>query len=61
MKIESCTFLFHALISRMLSRKSAQVQLETALDENPVIALLGPRQCGKSTLARQIADHLTKR
>jgi predicted AAA+ superfamily ATPase len=26
-----------------------------------VIALLGPRQCGKSTLARQVADHEAKR
>ena len=61
MKIESYTFLFHAMISRMLSRKSAQGPLKTTLDENPVIALLGPRQCRKSTLVRQIADHLTER
>lgn len=60
MKIESCTFDFHAMISQMFNRKSAQAQLETALEENPVIALLGPRQCGKSTLARQVADHEAK-
>ncbi|MDR2674974.1 MAG: ATP-binding protein [Opitutaceae bacterium] len=29
--------------------------VETALRRAPVVALLGPRQCGKSTLARQIA------
>jgi len=25
-----------------------------ALKNNPVVALIGPRQCGKSTLAKQI-------
>src|SRR5437868_3522937 len=30
--------------------------LETALSENPVAALLGPRQCGKTTLARQFME-----
>lgn len=40
----------------MLDRPKAMAQLETALDENPVTALLGPRQCGKTTLARMIAD-----
>jgi hypothetical protein len=30
--------------------------IATALAENAVCALLGPRQCGKTTLARQIAD-----
>jgi predicted AAA+ superfamily ATPase len=29
--------------------------VETALAENPVCALLGPRQCGKTTLAQQVA------
>lgn len=30
-----------------------------ALGRNPVVALLGPRQCGKTTLARQMMpeDH----
>ena len=40
----------------MLHRKEAMSRLETALEENPVAALLGPRQCGKSTLARMLAD-----
>jgi hypothetical protein len=30
--------------------------LETALAENPVVALLGPRQCGKTTLAQMLAE-----
>ena len=31
-------------------------QLETALGRSPITALLGPRQCGKTTLARQLAE-----
>lgn len=41
----------------VFTRKEAYEQLETALAENPVVALLGPRQSGKSTLARELADH----
>jgi len=39
----------------MESRPEALLQLETALGENPVCALLGPRQCGKTTLAGVLA------
>lgn len=31
-------------------------ELEAAVRRSPVTALLGPRQCGKTTLARQLAD-----
>lgn len=31
--------------------------VETALTENPACTLLGPRQCGKTTLARQLAEN----
>jgi uncharacterized protein len=40
----------------MIHRPHALKAVETALQENPVCALLGPRQCGKTTLARQIAE-----
>ena len=30
-------------------------QIRTALRRAPVVALLGPRQCGKTTLARMLA------
>ena len=40
----------------ILLRSEALAQVERALRDNPVVALLGPRQCGKSTLARDIAS-----
>lgn len=43
----------------MITRKYALEQLRQVLDENPVGALLGPRQCGKSTLAAEIAEKST--
>lgn len=36
-------------------RSSLLHRLETALDANPVVALTGPRQCGKTSLARVLA------
>jgi uncharacterized protein len=45
-------------ISRMrepfVPRPHALEQLQLALRRSPVVALLGPRQCGKTTLARQL-------
>ncbi len=38
-----------------LPRSDATAAIKSALARNPVVALLGPRQCGKSTLARQLA------
>jgi len=32
-------------------------RLTTAIGRSPVTALLGPRQCGKTTLARELAEH----
>lgn len=39
----------------ILPRPGYLLELQRALDANPVCALLGPRQCGKTTLARQFA------
>ena len=39
----------------MISRRISDSVLR-ALDRQPAVALLGPRQCGKTTLARRIAD-----
>lgn len=39
----------------MLQRPYYLNRLQTAISRSPVTALLGPRQCGKTTLARQLA------
>jgi uncharacterized protein len=36
----------------MISRPDLLAQLEKGLRRNPIVVLLGPRQCGKTTLAR---------
>ncbi len=38
-------------------RRKAEAEVERALSRSPVVAILGPRQCGKSTLAQRfLAD-----
>ncbi len=41
----------------MIPRPDALARVIGTLKANPVAALLGPRQCGKTTLARQITAH----
>jgi uncharacterized protein len=38
----------------MLPRPVLLAAVQAALGRAPVVALLGPRQCGKTTLARQL-------
>ena len=40
----------------MIQRNDYLSRLKSAIGRSPVTALLGPRQCGKTTLARQLAD-----
>lgn len=40
----------------MLPRPSYLNRLEIALQRSPIVALLGPRQCGKTTLARMFIE-----
>ena len=40
----------------MISRPSALSQIVQAFEVHPVVALLGPRQCGKTTLAHMVAE-----
>lgn len=39
----------------LLSRNTYHEELRKALKRSPIVAVLGPRQCGKTTLARQVA------
>jgi len=45
----------------MLKRTSFLKAIQLNLKVHPVCGLLGPRQCGKTTLARQIADEYPER
>ncbi len=40
----------------MIERKTYQDRVLAALKRSPIAAILGPRQCGKTTLARQISE-----
>jgi predicted AAA+ superfamily ATPase len=44
---------YHCQISTMIRRESYLRQVERALARSPIVALVGPRQCGKTTLARE--------
>lgn len=41
----------------MIQRDNYLSRLKTSIGRSPITALLGPRQCGKTTLARQLASH----
>jgi predicted AAA+ superfamily ATPase len=39
-----------------IERRALRERVQRSLRDNPVVALVGPRQCGKTTLAREIAS-----
>lgn len=41
----------------MITRSKLLAQVRMRLKANPAVALLGPRQCGKTTLAQTLASH----
>jgi len=43
------------MIGAFIQRPRVLDELQRALKRSPVVALLGPRQCGKTTLAHQVA------
>jgi len=55
LKIEHCTFDFQGQNLGMIDRPQYLADIEARLKTNPIVALLGPRQAGKTTLAHQIA------
>lgn len=40
----------------MIQRNKLKQAIHQTLEQNPVVALLGPRQCGKTTLARMVVE-----
>jgi predicted AAA+ superfamily ATPase len=41
----------------MIQRPDALKRITSVFSVHPIAALLGPRQCGKTTLAKMIAEH----
>jgi uncharacterized protein len=44
------------MVDKTLYPRGAQTRLEEALTDTPVVLVHGPRQCGKTTLARRVGD-----
>jgi predicted AAA+ superfamily ATPase len=40
---------------RLIERQALERAVRSALRRSPVVSILGPRQCGKTTIARQVA------
>jgi len=49
-------FDFHGIMKHMVKRKDLMRQVRSALRRSRVVALIGPRQCGKTTLAQQLIE-----
>lgn len=43
-------------MTRLIQRSALLARVEQSLRDNPVAAIIGPRQCGKTTLARELAS-----
>lgn len=43
-----------------MEREQFLEQIILAFEVHPIVAIIGPRQCGKTTLARQYAEKITK-
>ncbi len=54
MKIKNGSFDFHGMIWAMIKRPALLRHVRSALKRSRVVALVGPRQCGKTTLAREL-------
>ena len=55
MKIERDALDFHGSVPGMLDRKQRLAEIRARLRTFRIVGLLGPRQVGKTTLAREIA------
>lgn len=41
----------------MYIKRNIELDIRKSIDSNPITAILGPRQCGKSTLAKKIGEN----
>ena len=48
--------IFNDIISTMIPRPRVLERIAMTLSIHPIAALLGPRQCGKTTIAKVIAE-----
>lgn len=48
--------IFNDSLKLVIKRLAYQEEIQQKLANNPVVAILGPRQVGKTTLARQIVQ-----
>ena len=55
MKYERSPHKYHDMKNTLIRRPDLEFQVERGLKESQVVSILGPRQCGKTTLARAIA------
>src|SRR5436853_2175110 len=60
MKIKRQCLDFHGILTNMIDRPQPLARLRTALRRSRVVALVGLRQSGKTTLARLLAGQTDK-
>ena len=46
-------------MKEIIPRKIYTKSVQAALERSPIVAILGPRQCGKTTLAKAICDQVS--
>jgi uncharacterized protein len=56
MKFHRSVVEIHGSIGGVIARPDLLLQIRKALRRSRVVALIGPRQCGKTTLARELVD-----
>ncbi len=49
------------MVGTLVPRRDLVARVRAALQANPVVTLLGPRQCGKTTLAHQLSRRIATR
>src|SRR5262249_55239753 len=51
-----CMSYFHGILTLVIPRPRILADVNRALNRSRIVALVGPRQCGKTTIARQIVS-----